>query len=107
MRYGFIVHASDSSGAKYKYFAQYASSIEEAQEAFHIETISKNESDLIVTNIVPATQFEWEHFDWHGDCYNPPNSKHGMPKRKPNNNQNQNSKPNVFKKSNRYKVKFK
>lgn len=106
MRYGFIVHLSDRSGARFKYFAQYASSEGEALEVFHIDSISNNDTDLTISKVIPATKFEWEHFDWHGDCYNPPNSKHGMPKRKPN-NQNSNSKPNVFKKQSRYKVKLK
>ena len=109
MRYGFIVHALDHFGGVYRYFAQFAKDEGEAKKAFHIETVSNNDCGLTISKVVPATKFEWEHFDWHGDCYNPPNSKHGMQKRKPNTkqNQNSNSKPNKFKKSSQYSVKLK
>lgn len=107
MQYGFIVHVIDKSGSAYRYFAQYAQNEEEARNAFHIDSIINNDTSLVITSVIPATKFEWEHFDWHGDCYNSPNAKHGISKRKPNTKQNQKSKPSVFKKSNLYKFKFK
>ena len=103
MEYGFIVLFADFSGAKYRYYAQYSKNKEEAKQAFHIDRLLNNDWKLKIIEIKPAEKFDWDYFEWHGDCYNPPNAKHGVSKK---NKTSKSEKPQVRKKSSPYSVRF-
>jgi hypothetical protein len=81
MRYGFNVYFEDNRGYLFKFYSIYSVTKDQAEQEFRLEKIRRNYSNLKIKKIKEATQFEWEHYEIHGDVWHSPFAKYGIPRK--------------------------
>ena len=75
MPYGFIVFFLDGRGYCFEYYAQYANSEYEAQQAFRFESLQRGYGKMQVEKVKPASRERWLMYEKHGDVWHSPNSR--------------------------------